>query len=66
MQSYMEDTKTVLILLSTLLVSILGVRQFINEYGNPKRIALTALGVIDENDRDLQVKKVSSFSYYSC
>ena len=49
-----KNLKIVLILLSTLLVSILGVRQCINEYGDPKRIVLTALGVIDENDRSSQ------------
>ena len=49
-----KNLKIVLILLSTLLVSILGVRQYINEYGDPKRVVLTALGVIDENDKSSQ------------
>ncbi len=49
-----KNLKIVLILLSTLLVSILGVRQCINEYGDPQRILFKALGVIDENDRSSQ------------
>ena len=49
-----KNLKIALILLSTIALSILGVRQCINEYGDPQRILFKALGVIDENDRSSQ------------
>ena len=44
-----KNLKIVLILLSTLLVSILGVRQCINEYGD-----LSSVGMGDDSDRSSQ------------
>ena len=49
-----KNLKIALILLSTIALSILGVRQCVNEYGDPQRILFKALGVIDENDRSSQ------------
>ncbi len=49
-----KNLKIVLILLSTLLVSILGVRQCINEYGDIYGLMFKATGMSDDSDRSSQ------------
>ena len=49
-----KNLKIVLILLSTLLVSILGVRQCINEYGDLTGLMYKATGMSDDSDRSSQ------------
>ena len=49
-----KNLKIVLILLSTLLFSILGVRQCINEYGDIYGLMYKATGMSDDSDRSSQ------------
>ena len=49
-----KNLKIVLILLSTLLVSILGVRQCINEHGDLSSVSYKVVGMSDDSDRSSQ------------
>ena len=49
-----KNLKIALIVLSTLLVSILGVRQCINEYGDLTGLMFKATGMSDDSDRSSQ------------
>ena len=49
-----KNLKIALIVLSTLLVSILGVRQCINEYGDLSSVSYKVVGMSDDSDRSSQ------------
>ena len=49
-----KNLKIVLILLSTIALSILGVRQCINEYGDLSSVSYKVVGMSDDSDRSSQ------------